>query len=136
MPKIKTMNWDNYMLRVERHSHHHRDDWGMEYDSYDYYDADLKDIAEGQMISPLEFVAEGRPLRSDPHIKLRCDAVDDDSITFTFFFLENYKGTTITVKPDEPAYAGGSSDRHSASYTISLIPKSKHLPKKGDISYI
>lgn len=129
------MNWNNYVIRVERHSHHHRDDWGVEYDSYDYYDADIKDIKAGNILTLMEYFGEDRPQRADIHIRLKCVSVNGDSLDFTFQFLENQEGTSINVKPNEPAFAGGSSDRHSASYTISLIPKSEYQPKKGDITY-
>ncbi len=130
------MNWDNYMLRVERHSHHNRDDWGVEYDSYNYFDADLSGIEANKIITLMEYFGEDRPLRSELHTKMRCILVTDDSLGFAFNYLENQDGININVKADESTRAYGSSDRHSATYTVTLIPKSEYQHKKGDIKYI
>ena len=130
------MEIENYILRIERHTHHHRDDWGVESDSYTCLDADLKGLQEGDTVKPTEYRGEGVTRCSDPQTYLECQKIEDTSLTFRFFFLENYHGTEITVGPDQPALAGGSTDRSSSHYTLSLVPKEQYAPQKGFINYL
>lgn len=129
------MEIKDYMLRVERNSHHYRDDWGIESDSYSYLDADLEGLKVGDRLKPLDYLGEGYPRRSSPQTYLDCLKIEDDRLTFRFFFLENYRGTEITIAPNQPALAGGSTDRSSAYYTILLIPKTEYQPRKEHIEY-
>ena len=129
------MNWSDYMLRVKRHSHHDRDDWGVEYDSYDYYDADLEGLKEGDKLEPTSYHGEDMPRRRDPQTYLICLKIEDNLLAFKFFYLEDYRGEDITVGPDQPAYTHGGTDRSSASYTVSLIPKTEYTPLEGSIQY-
>ena len=129
------METKDYILRVERHSHHYRDDWGIESDSYSYLDADLEGLKEGDRLKPVDYYGEGRPRRSSPQTYLDCLKIADNQLVFQFFFLENYHGTEITVGPEQEALAGGSTDRSSASYTIKLIPKTEYSPREGTIEY-
>lgn len=129
------MRTEDYMLQIERHSHHDRDDWGVESDSYACYDADLTGLQAGDTLYPTEYRGEGLARRRDPQTYLECLQLDDDRLTFRFHYLENYRGVVITVGPDAPACAGGSTDRSSASYTVSLVPKEEYSPKQGYIHY-
>ena len=129
------MRTEDYMLLIERHSHHDRDDWGVESDSYTCYDADLTGLQAGDTLYPTEYRGEGLARRRDPQTYLECLQLDDDRLTFRFHYLENYRGVVITVGPDAPACAGGSTDRSSASYTVSLVPKEEYSPKQGYIHY-
>lgn len=129
------MKTDNYILLIERRSHHYRDDWGVESDSLSYYDVALEGLQAGDTLHPTEYRGEELKRRRDPQTYLKCLQVEDCRITFRFHFLENYRGVEITVGPDAPATAGGSTDRSSASYTVSLIPKNQFTPKKGYIHY-
>ena len=129
------MRTEDYMLQIERHSHHDRDYWGVESDSLTCYDADLTGLQAGDTLYPTEYRGEGLARRRDPQTYLECLQLDDDRLTFRFHYLENYRGVEITVGPDAPACAGGSTDRSSASYTVSLVPKEEYSPKQGYIHY-
>ena len=129
------MSWSNYMLRIERNSYHDRDDWGVSSHSYDCYDADLEGLKEGDKLEPTSYHGEDMPRRRDPQTYLNCLKIEDHQLTFRFFFLENYRGEDITVSPDMPASTHGSTDRSSASYSISLVPKTAYEPLKGFIKY-
>lgn len=129
------MKTDNYILLIERRSHHYRDDWGVESDSLSYYDVALEGLQAGDTLHPTEYRGEELKRRRDPQTYLKCLQVEEERLTFRFHYLENYRGVEITVGPDAPAYAGGSTDRSSASYTVSLIPKNQFTPKKGYIHY-
>lgn len=130
-----TMKTDDYLLRIERYSHHDRDDWGMESDSYACYDADLAGLQAGDTLYPTEYRGEGLARRRDPQTYLECLQVEEERLTIRFHFLENYRGVEIAVGPDAPASAGGSTDRSSARYTISLISKENYIPMPGHINY-
>ena len=123
------------MLRVKRHSHHDRDDWGVGHHSFDCYDADLEGLKEGDKIEPTSYHGENMPRRRDPQTYLNCLKIEDNQLTFKFFYLEDYRGEDITVGPDQPAYTHGGTDRSSASYTVSLIPKTEYTPLEGSIQY-
>ena len=129
------MRTEDYMLLIERHSHHDRDDWGVESDSYTCYDADLTGLQAGGTLYPTEYRGEQLARRRDPQTYLECLQGDDDRLTFRFHFLENYRGVEITVGPDSPACAGGSTDRSNAHYTVTLVPKEEYTPKQGYIHY-
>ena len=129
------MRTEDYMLLIERHSHHDRDDWGVESDSYACYDADLAGLQAGDTLYPTEYRGEQLARRRDPQTYLECLQVDDGWLTFRFHFLENYRGVEITVGPDSPACAGGSTDRSNAHYTVTLVPKEEYTPKQGYIHY-
>lgn len=123
------------MLRVERNSYHERDDWGVTSQSYDCYDADLEGLREGDKLEPTSYHGEGRPRRRDPQTYLECLKVTESQLTFRFYYLENYRGEEITVGPDTPAHTHGSTDRSSASYTVSIVPKAEYKPLEGFIKY-
>lgn len=129
------MKLEDYILQIERHSHHRRDDWGVESESLTCYDIALEGLQAGDTLYPTEYRGESLKRRRDPQTYLKCLQVDGVRLTFRFHFLENYRGTEITVGPDAPAYAGGSTDRSSASYTVSLIPKEQFTPQEGYIHY-
>ncbi|MCR5038576.1 MAG: hypothetical protein K6A94_04485 [Bacteroidales bacterium] len=129
------MNWNDYMLRVERNSYHERDDWGVESHSFDCYDADLEGLKEGDKLEPVSYNGEDMPRRRDPQTYLNCIKIEESQLTFRFFFLENYKGEDITVGPDMPASIHGSTNRSSASYSVSLVPKTEYEPLSGFIKY-
>ena len=130
------MNWNEFILRVKRTSHHDRDDWGVEYDSLDYYDADLEGLKEGDKVEPTKYYGEDMPRRADPQTYLKCLKVENDQLIFRFYFLENYKGEEITITAEGEAHTWGSTSRSSANYYISLIPKAEYTPLKGDIEYL
>ena len=129
------MNWSNYMLRVERNSYRERDDWGVESHSFDCYDADLEGLKEGDKLEPVSYHGENMPRRRDPQTYLNCIKIEESQLAFRFFFLENYKGEDITVGPDMPASTHGSTSRSSASYKVSLVPKTAYEPLNGFIKY-
>lgn len=129
------MKTDDYILQIERHSHHDRDDWGVESDSYDSYDADLAGLQVGDTLYPTEYRGEKLARRRDPQTYLKCLLIEDTQLMFRFHFLENYRGVEIAVGPDAPATAGGSTDRSSARYTLRLVPKAQYVPKQGYIKY-
>ena len=129
------MNWSDYMLRVERNSYRERDDWGVESHSFDCYDADLEGLKEGDKLEPVSYHGENMPCRRDPQTYLNCLKIEENQLTFKFFFLENYKGEDITVGPDMPASTHGSTSRSSASYKVSLVPKTAYKPLRGFIKY-
>ena len=130
------MDWKNYVLRVVRYSHRYRDDWGVETENYEYLDAELDQLEVGTLLEPVYYVSDSLPRRKDGHTKLECLAIEDNLLKFKFYFLENYKGVEIGISPETEAREGGSSDRHSASYTITLIPKNEYKPKQGETTYI
>ena len=123
------------MLRVERNSYRERDDWGVESHSFDCYDADLEGLKEGDKLEPISYHGENMPRRRDPQTYLNCLKIEESQLTFKFFFLENYKGEDITVGPDMPASTHGSTSRSSASYKVSLVPKTAYEPLRGFIKY-
>lgn len=129
------MNWSDYMLRVERNSYHERDDWGVESHSFDCYDADLEGLKEGDKLEPTSYHGDDMPRRKDPQTYLNCIKIEENQLTFKFFFLENYKGEDITVGPDIPASTHGSTSRSSAYYEVSLVPKTAYEPLRGFIKY-
>ncbi len=129
------MNWSDYMLRVERNSYHERDDWGVESHSFDCYDADLEGLKEGDKLEPVSYHGENMPRRRDPQTYLNCLKIEENQLTFKFFFLENYQGEDITVGPDMPASTHGSTNRSSASYRVSLVPKTAYEPLSGFVKY-
>lgn len=129
------MNWNDYILRVKRTSSHDRDDWGVEYKTLDYYDADLEGLKEGDTVKPTEYRGEDLPRRGDPQTYLECLKIEDDRLTFRFYFLENYKGEEITITAEEEAHTWGSTSRSSANYYLSLIPKVEYTPMQGGIKY-
>ena len=129
------MNWSDYMLRVERNSYRERDDWGVESHSFDCYDADLEGLKEGDKLEPVSYHGENMPRRRDPQTYLNCLKIEENQLTFKFYFLENYKGEDITVGPDMPASTYGSTSRSSASYKVSLVPKTAYEPLQGFIKY-
>lgn len=129
------MNWNEYMLRVERNSYRERDDWGVESHSFDCYDADLEGLKEGDKLEPTSYHGENMPRRRDPQTYLNCLKIEENQLTFKFFFLENYKGEDITVGPDSPASTHGSTSRSSAYYKVSLVPKTAYEPLSGFIKY-
>ena len=123
------------MLRVERNSYRERDDWGVESHSFDCYDADLEGLKEGDKLEPVSYHGENMPRRRDPQTYLNCIKIEESQLAFRFFFLENYKGEDITVGPDMPASTHGSTSRSSASYKVSLVPKTAYEPLNGFIKY-
>lgn len=130
------MHTDDYILLIERHAHHQRDDWGVESESYSAYDVALEGLQAGATLHPTEYRGEHLARRRDPQTWLECLQVEDDRLTFRFHYLENYRGTDITVGPGlPPATAGGSTDRSSASYTVSVVTKEQFTPKEGYIHY-
>ena len=129
------MNWSDYMLRVERNSYRERDDWGVESHSFDCYDADLEGLKEGDKLEPTSYHGENMPRRRDPQTYLNCIKIEENQLTFKFFFLENYKGEDIIVGPNMPASTHGSTNRSSANYEISLVPKTEYKPLSGFVKY-
>lgn len=123
------------MLRVERNSYRGPDDWGVESHSFDCYDADLEGLKEGDKLEPTEYLGENMPRRRDPQTYLNCLKIEDNQLTFSFFYLENYQGKDIIVSPEQPATTGGSTDRSSAYYKISLVLKTEYKPLRGFIKY-
>lgn len=129
------MKTDDYILLIERRSHHQRDDWGAESESLTCYDIVLEGLQAGTVLHPTEYRGESLKRRRDPQTYLECLQVEDDRLTFRFHYLENYRGTELTLAPGHPATAGGSTDRSSASYTLSLVHKEQFTPREGYIHY-
>lgn len=129
------MTLDDYILQIERHSHHDRDDWGVASDSYACYDAALAGLQAGDTVYPTEYRGEQLARRRDPQTYLECLQVEEERLTFRFHCLENYRGVEIAVGPEAPASVSGSTDRSHARYTISLIPKENYIPTSGYINY-
>lgn len=129
------MKTEDYILLIERHSHHQRDDWGVESESRSYYDVALDGLKAGDTLYPTEYRGEQLSRRRDPQTYLECLQVEDRRLTFRFHYLENYRGTELTVGPDLPATASGSTDRSSARYTVSLVPKEQFTPQEGFTNY-
>jgi len=129
------MNWSDYMLRVERNSYREPDDWGVRHHSFDCYDADLEGLKVGDKLEPTSYHGEDMPRRRDPQTYLNCLKIEENQLTFKFFYLEDYRGEDITVSPDQPASTHGGTDRSSAYYKVSLVPKATYEPLRGFIKY-
>ena len=130
-----TTNLDNYILQIERHSNHDRDEWGVESNSFACYDTALTGLQAGDTVYPTEYRGEELARRRDPQTYLECLQVEAERLTFRFHYLENYRGAEIVVGPDTTASMSGSTDRSHARYVIRLIPKDKYVPLPGFITY-